>query len=366
MIRKKNIAVAAFAAAFALAVLFLLFSSLRPDSRPLLVSGRVEADEILLSARIPGRLKEVLIADGQRVVAGALVGLIDDDELRSKRRELLGRKEELSARIQSARYELEYTSNRVLNSIEEARRALNVADSRWKQARAKRDLAQRELQRYTSLLDREVVTQQKFDTVRLTLTLSEQEEVSAAQELERARVGLQNAENSRKLVKAAEQGLIALTKTLDQLEESLKQIEINLGYTRITAPIAGIILRKTAEPGEVVTTGGVVGVMIDPASVYVKTYVPERHIGRIRLGMSVDVLTDAYPGESFKGSICYISDESEFTPKEVQSYEERVKQMFALKVCFPPREDSSAAAPARQDPFKKGMPVDVQFPFSRE
>lgn len=366
MIQKKNIAIAAFATAAVAGTVFLLFSSLHPDSSPLMVSGRVEADEILLSPRIAGKLKEVLIDDGQRVAAGDLVAVIDDDELRSKLRELLGRKEELAARIQSAQYELEYTSNRIRNSIEEARRGLNVADAKWKQTRARRELALKELDRYASLLEREAVTQQKYDNVSLALTLSEQEEVSAAEELERAKVSLQNAEDTKALLRAQEKGLLALRKTLIQVEESLKQVEINIGYTKITAPTGGVILRKTAEPGEVVPMGGVVGVMIDPESIYVKTYVPEKHVGRMHLGMRVDVFTDAYPGESTAGSICYISDESEFTPKEVQSYEERVKQVFATKVCFPTEGQGEPVGSRRQNLLKKGMPVDVQFPFSRE
>jgi HlyD family secretion protein len=109
--------------------------------------------------------------------------------------------------------------------------------------------------------------------------------------------------------------------------------------------------------------GGVVAVMINPEDLHVKTYVPEKYIGRLRMKMQAGVVTDAYPGQPVTGYICYISDRAEFTPKEVQSYEERVKEVFAVKVCFSGKDGSAPGGKAYYDLLKKGMPVDVRFSF---
>jgi membrane fusion protein YbhG len=107
--------------------------------------------------------------------------------------------------------------------------------------------------------------------------------------------------------------------------------------------------------------GGVVGVMINPEDIHVKTYIPEKYIGRIQMDMKAEVFTDAYPNRPFKGYVCYISDKAEFTPKEVQSYEERVKQVFASKICFTKGDGSADKGKTYIEVLKKGMPVDVRF-----
>ena len=103
------------------------------------------------------------------------------------------------------------------------------------------------------------------------------------------------------------------------------------------------------------------GIMINPADIHVRTYIPEKFIGSINMNMQADVFADSYPGKPIRGHVCYISDKSEFTPKEVQSYEERVKQVFAVKVCFEPKDGSSDKGKTYQNILKKGMPVDVKF-----
>jgi len=338
---------------------------LRTKSRDdvLIVSGRVEANETELSARIPGRLSKVLIDDGVRVRKGDAVALIEDDELRSKQREFTGKTEELTEGISAAEFNLTYTTKNVKHGIDEARKALSVAEARLRQAEAKRENAEKEFTRYSRLREKEAISEEKLDNTRLAHKLTVEEVNTAMEEVERAKVFLTRAEDSGELVKAKEKELLALRKTAGQLKEALTQVEIHLGYTRITAPADGVILRKVSEPGEVLSLGGVVAVMINPEDLHVKTYVPEKYIGRLRVKMQAGVVTDAYPGQPVTGYICYISDRAEFTPKEVQSYEERVKEVFAVKVCFSGKDGSAPGGKAYYDLLKKGMPVDVRFSF---
>lgn len=351
----------------ALAVFFykIILYFKAPDAS-LTVSGRVEADEIDLASRISGKIERVLIEDGMNVKSGDMIAQIDDADLQSKRRQTISRIEEVKEKIMAAELDLEYTEKNVAHSIDEAKKALAVADARLKQAEAKKENAEKEMKRYASLLDKEVVSEEHYDNVKLSHELAQEESIVALKDVERANVSLMKAEDARKLVRAKEKELLALKKSLGQLDEILEQVDIHIGYTVVTAPSDGIILRKVAEPGEVLLEGSVIGVMIVPEDTYVRTYVPEKYIGMLHIGMDAEVVSDAYPDRPFTGSICYISDKAEFTPKEVQSYEERVKQVFAVKICFLDRTVPTGEKKAYYDVLKKGMPVDVRFPIPTE
>jgi HlyD family secretion protein len=341
--------------------LYVIYLHLKPKDNYLMVSGRVEADEIELGARIMGKLKSVLIEDGSNVKKGDTVALIDDKDLQSKRRQILDGIGELKEKISAAESDLEYTKNSVKHTIDEAHKTLSVVDARLKQAEARKDNAEKDFKRYSNLLEKEVVPKEKYDNVRLAYELSQEDVNVALKDVEKAKVSMMKAEDSRSLVQVKEKELRALHKSLSRLREDVKQVDINIGYTLVTAPLDGVILRKVAEPGEILLQGGVVGVMIDPDDIHVKTYVPEKYIGRIHINMKAEVFTDAYPARPFTGYICYISDKAEFTPKEVQSYEERVKQVFAVKICFSKGDKSTDKGKTYQEVLKKGMPVDVRF-----
>lgn len=342
--------------------LYLIFTHLiKPKDNYLTVSGRVEADETELGARIMGRLKSVLIEDGVNVKKGDTIALIEDDDLKSRRRQTLDRIDELSKKVSAAEFDLEYTAKSVQHTIDETQKVLSIADARLKQAEARKENAGKEFNRYSNLLEKEAVSRERHDNIKLAYELSREEVNVALKEVERAKVSLMKAEDSKKLVQAKEKELLALRKSLSQSRETLNQIDINIGYTVITSPSDGIILRKVAEPGEVLLQGGVVGVMINPDDIHIKTYLPEKYIGKIQMNMKAEVFTDAYPDNPFTGYVCYISDKAEFTPKEVQSYEERVKQVFAAKICFSKGEKSADKGKTYQEVLKKGMPVDVRF-----
>jgi HlyD family secretion protein len=363
--RKKIIFLVIFVVVLAI-FFYKIIPYFKAQDTSLTVSGRVEADEIELASRISGKIERVLVEDGMKVKKGDTIAQIEDADLQSKRRQTMSRIEEVKEKIMAAALDLEYTDKNVEHSIDESKKALSVAEARLKQAEAKKENAEKELKRYSSLLDKEVISQEHYDNVKLAHRLAQEEAVVALKEVERANVSLMKAEDARKLIRAKDKELLALKKSLSQLDETLEQVDIHIGYTVVTSPSDGIILRKVAEPGEVLLQGSVIGVMIIPEDTYVRTYVPEKYIGRMHIGMDAEVVSDAYPARPITGSICYISDRAEFTPKEVQSYEERVKQVFAVKICFSNKTGSTGEQKAYYDVLKKGMPVDVRFPISTE
>jgi HlyD family secretion protein len=354
----KRILLALLIGVLILFAIFKLPSYLQPKRQGhLMVSGRVEADEVRLSSEIGGRLKEVYISEGMKVRKGDVVAVIDDEILQSKKRELLHTIEELEERTASAEINIRYLKSETSHKIEEAENALSVARARLRQADVRRLRAEREYRRYSNLFEKGAVSRDEFESVELAYRLSIEEYNTALEGVKTAEVSLKRARSSEDVINAKVRELRSMERSLDVIRERLRQIEINIGYTKVKAPSDGVILRRIAEPGEIVPSGGVIGILIKPEDVYVKTFVPERYIGMISLDMEVEVVTDAYRDRPVHGYICYISDRSEFTPKEVQSYEERVKQVFAVKVCLKGDEEAYKI-------LKKGMPVDVIFPVS--
>ena len=363
---KRRFLLISFASVAVVLAAYEILLHLKTTNNHLVVSGRVEADETQLSPMIAGRLSKVLVDDGVKVKKGDTVALIEDDELRSKEREISKKIEEAVDNVSAAEFDLSYTTRNVSHGIDEGRKALSIAEARLRQAEARRDNAEKELARYSHLREKEAISEERFDNTKLAAELTREEVNTASQEVGRARVSLAKAEDSKELVKAKEKQLLALRKSLNQLKETLNQVEINIGYTRVVAPEDGVVLRKVSEPGEVLPAGGIVGVMIDPADIYVKTYIPEKYLAMVRLNMQAEIFADAYPKRPVTGYICYISDRAEFTPKEVQSYEERVKEVFAVKVCFSGQGVPSTGEKAYYDILKKGMPVDVKFSLKRK
>ena len=123
------------------------------------------------------------------------------------------------------------------------------------------------------------------------------------------------------------------------------------GYTVLESPQAGVVLRKHVEPGEMIAAGTPVVTIADLRNIWLKIYIPEPQLGRMKLGQTAEITTDSYPGKVYRGTVIFINSEAEFTPKNVQTQEERVKLVFAVKV----------AVDNPDQELKAGMPADARI-----
>lgn len=142
--------------------------------------------------------------------------------------------------------------------------------------------------------------------------------------------------------------------TLSQVQQAsaaLKTADVKLNDTVIFAPLSGIVLKKNVEEGETVSSGTPIVTIGDLENTWVKVYVKEDKLGFAKLGQKVEVKTDTYPDKKYSGSVMFISSEAEFTPKAVQTQEERVKLVFGVKV----------SVQNQNDELKPGMPADVKI-----
>ena len=141
----------------------------------------------------------------------------------------------------------------------------------------------------------------------------------------------------------------AAAANVDQLKASLELAQTRLGFTDLASPLDGYVLVKSALPGEVVQEGSPVFTAVDLSNIWVTAYINEPDMGKVKLGQKAEVYTDTYPGKAYAGTVSFIASEAEFTPKYIQTQEERVKLVFRIKI----RVDNTSLD------LKPGMPVDA-------
>jgi HlyD family secretion protein len=137
---------------------------------------------------------------------------------------------------------------------------------------------------------------------------------------------------------------------------ALAAAEAQLSYTTVVSPQAGVVLRKHVEPGEMIAAGTPAITLADLDNIWLKIYIPEPRLGQVKLGQAAEIATDSYPNKRYKGTVTFINSEAEFTPKNVQTQEERVKLVFAVKI----RLDNP------NQELKPGMPADARLILNAE
>jgi HlyD family secretion protein len=311
------------------ALAWLWLGVLRPDNDrdSLFSSGTVEATEARLGFQAAGRVEMIGVREGDRVEAGQLLARLDQQEI-------LARRAQAEAQVAAARA--------LLRELESGFRSEEVA-----QARAGRDAAaerladaERDLQRARVLLEGGAISQEALDKAELAHELARSQLEQATEQLRLLEAGprAERIESQRAQLAAA--------------EASSKAIEAAIAYSTIEAPFDGVVTIRHSEPGEIVAPGAAVLTITNPDDRWVRIYVREDRIGAVRLGTGASITSDTYADKDYTGEVVFIATEAEFTPKNVQTTEERVKLVFAVKVQITGDDD--------QD-LKPGMPADVRL-----
>jgi len=315
------------AAAIAAVIYFYPRWTAKPaPSGKLLLSGNIEAHESLVSFKVTGRVVELPVEEGQWVQAGALLARLDDADYRQK-------------------VDIDAANLRV----RESNLALTLAGTRDQEIKAARaamldaqaDLQQKKLddERAQRLFKKDAISAQDRDFSATALKRATAISESARQRYDEA------VEGSRKEdIRIAQANVVAA-------RQSLGLSRINLDYTRLLAPNAGVVSVRQAELGEVVSPGTPIVTLSDLDHVWLRAYVAETDLGRVRWGQDATITTDTYPGKEYHGRISFISSTAEFTPKSVQTYKERVTLVYRIKI--------DADNPNHE--LKPGMPADASI-----
>ncbi|HWA85868.1 MAG TPA: HlyD family efflux transporter periplasmic adaptor subunit [Opitutus sp.] len=313
-------------AAALLATALLFTGCSRPGHRTgdIALSGNIEVTDAQLGFKIPGRVTERLVSEGDKVSSGQLIAKLDDAE----------QKEEVSLRQAEVG-----VAAAALAELEAGSRPQEIAAAQAtvKSADAERERARLDFNRQQQLRARDVIADRQIEASRAQLTVAEAHAAEAAEHLKLVQAG-PRAETIQQARARVEQARAALQLAQTRLDE-----------TRLTSPLTGVVLSHNIEPGEFAAAGTPIVTVADIAHTWVRAYVDQTDLGRIRLGQKVAVRTDTFPNKTYDGTIGFIASEAEFTPKTVQTQKERVKLVFRIKV--------EVANP--NDELKPGMPADV-------
>ncbi len=330
----KNTSLPKSAARFALvAALVLLPACSRKDgprAGDLLLSGNIEVTDAQLGFKVPGRVATRTVSEGDRVTAGQLIARLDDSE---QAQELALRRAELAA-AQAALADLEAGSRP---------QEIAAAEATLHSIEAERDRARLDFARQQELFKHDAVSSRDLEAAQAQIKVADARVAEATERLKLVREGprVETINQARARV--------------EQARAALALAEVRLDNTRLTSPLAGVVLSHNIEPGEFVAAGTPVVTVADTAHLWVRAYLNQTDLGRIRHGQKVSVRTDTFPDKTYAGTIGFIASEAEFTPKTVQTPKERVKLVFRIKV--------DVANP--NDELKAGMPADVVIPAAK-
>ncbi|MBS0352749.1 MAG: efflux RND transporter periplasmic adaptor subunit [Proteobacteria bacterium] len=288
-------------------------------------NGRIEGDHTTVASKLAGRIAVLKVREGDAVQAGQVLAQLEDTQLAARQQQADAAVATVAAQLQAARAQLAIARREV--PLAEA-----SADAVLAKARAAEAQAAKDARRFDELAERGTVEPRRAEQMRLAHTASAADLRQAEQSLSSARLGHDK-------VKARENDVAALEAGLRQAEAAAKEVASLVDDLTLRAPTGGVILTHLREAGEMVAAGTPIFDLVDLDKLYLKVYVPEKQIGQLRLGLPAQVYTDAFPGQTFAATTRYIASQAEFTPKEVQTPDERVKLTYAVKLYFDANPD---------------------------
>lgn len=299
------------------------------NSDDVVLSGNIEVVDAQLGFKIPGRVVQRAVFEGDRVTAGQVIAQLDDIE---QTQQLALRTAELAA------------AQAVLAELEAGSRPQEIASSEAavRSAEAERDRAQVDFQRQEELLGQSAISKRDFDTAQAQLKVTQARAAEAGERLKLVREG------------PRAEVLMQARARVEQARAAVALAQTQVHNTRLVSPLTGVVLSHNIEPGEYVSPGTPVVTVANTTDVWVRAYIEQSELGLIRRGQKVPVRTDSFPDKTFEGTVSFISSEAEFTPKTVQTAKERVKLVFRIKVDITNPSDE----------LKPGMAADVIIPRS--
>jgi len=336
----------------------------------LVLSGFVEGTEVVVRSQVAGNITEINVREGDKVNAKDRILSINSEkqeiELRSYSAELAS----LEIDLERAKEELKLFEEQVERNIGKAQAGLEIANQQladlengypsedvtsarqaMELAKENLDFAKSDYDRFKALLDKEVVSTKEFEKVEQVYKSAEHEyEIrkenyekvkrgfdvekveQARKNVDIARLTLDDSISGRQQIAVKQNSIESMSKKIDSLREKIALVESRLNDFSVLSPISGIISEKNIEVGELASPGTPLITVVNPSEKWMRVFIPATSLELIKLGDELPIRFDAFEGREFKGRVSYISEEAEFTPKNVQIKEERVKQVYEVRL----------------------------------
>ena len=359
------------------------------DPNRLPVSGNIELTQVDISFKVPGKLIELDVDEGTFVKKGMVIARIDREQVEQQRS-----RDEASVAASQSQYQQMETAVRWQTETLESDIALRKAEVRAAQAKldlllagsrpqeiqqahaavsdltAQRDQAKADWDRAQDLFKNDDISRAQYDQYRTRLDSTNavlrqaqeklalvqegprKEDIEAARaEVERAKAAQQASEANRLEVERRQQDVKAHLADVQRAKAQVAMTQTQINDTVVISPIDGVVLVKSAEIGEVLAAGTTVVTIGDIDHPWLRAYINETDLGRVKLGQPVRLASDSFPGKTYPGRVSFISSEAEFTPKQIQTREERVKLVYRIKI--------DVENPGHE--LKSNMPVDGEI-----
>jgi len=359
------------------------------DGDRLFVSGNIELTQVDISFKMAGRMIDRKVTEGDWVKSGDLIATLDPVIYRQQKvrdqatvssaisnyqqleTAIAYQKATLESDIAARNAELNQSTAKLEVLLNGSRKQdIQQAEAALADAKAQLEFARLDWDRAQALFKNEDISKQQYDQARTKYDSAQalvrqaeeklslvkegprQEDIAAARaDVARAKAAVATAEANRLELKRKQEQLVAGRDDIDRSRAQVGISEAQLSDTEVSSPINGVVLVKSAEPGEVLAAGTTVVSIGDLEHPWLRAYINETDLGRVKLGQKVKLSTDSFPGKVYWGKVSYIASEAEFTPKQIQTKEERVKLVYRIKIDV----DNSSHE------LKNNMPVDAEI-----
>ncbi|MBD2207734.1 HlyD family secretion protein [Calothrix sp. FACHB-1219] len=365
----------------------------RSAANTIRVTGRIEGYQTDIGAKVAGRITSVAVREGDTVREKQVIVQLDDAEIQAQLKGASARvdamqKQEEQARLQvsflhsqieenqiSLKQAVEDAKGRILqaeSSVASSQAQLSQAIANVEQAKSELKLAQMNRDRYIKLVKQGAITRQLFDQAQANLESalanlkSRQAAVTSYQKLVNSAQGqltqaqsvgynssIRNVQLNASKTQLAQTQLKLSTAQADVLnaKAAVEEIKAKIANLTVTSPINGVVVSRNVEPGVVVTTGKTLLTLIDPNTVYLRAFIPQGIIGKVRVGQPAKIFLDSAIKQPLAAKIAAIDTQASFTPENIYFQQDRVKQVFGVKITI----DNPAGF------AKPGMPADAEI-----
>ena len=343
---------------------FFIYLKLNPPTLPenlIAGSGRLDGDIITLNTKYPGRLKSVLVQEGQSLESGETVALLQGDEYQAKLRALSETIGAAKDGLIAMEQEYKIASESIPLEIKKAKQGVEIAvalkeeiNNSISSLKAVVIQDKRDYSRTQALYEKQLIGKQKVELSGLKLTGNTNKLAALQQKAIQIDIEIGIAKDIVKLAKCQQKRLIAIRaninaakKKINALHANREELQITIDELIIKSPIDGMVIEKVAQPGEVLGSGMIIATLIDPQTLYLKMFVDTLENGKIQIGDKAVIFLDSFPDRAIEAQVVRIEQKAEFTPKEVNVKSDRIQRMYGVHI--KPMESNKL--------FKIGLPA---------
>lgn len=295
-------------------------------------NGRIEGDHYLVAGKTPGRVVELFAREGAAVQKDQVLLRLDAAQVDARVEQARQAVVALEAQLKAAQTGLAMLRKDAPLTVQTAEAGEALARSQRATALANEAQAARDAARFKRLAESGTVDRHRYEQMELASQVAQNQAdaahhgvTSAAKQLAQARLGLDR-------IRAREDEVTALAAQRDQVKAALAEAQSVRDDLTIKAPATGMLTNRLVDVGEVIAPGAPMFDIVDLDRLYLKVFIPANEIGKVRLGLPARIYTDAFPDEPLAATVRHIASQAEFTPKEVQTPDERVKLVYAVKL----------------------------------